>query len=50
MRRLCRDYKSIFSKVKNYEEYLSKKEIEFLSEHSEGWLLPYKDSWKSLLS
>ena len=50
MRRLCRDYKSIFSKVKNYEEYLSNKEIEFLKDHSEGWLLPYKDSWESLLS
>jgi hypothetical protein len=35
----------IVGKVKNFEEYLNTDEIEFLANHSEGWLNKYKDAW-----
>jgi len=45
MRRLMRDYKANFTKIKNYKEYLSKDEVEFINQHSQGWLDKYKDAW-----
>ena len=45
MRVLSRNNEVIVGKIKNFKEYLNIDEIEFLANHSEGWLNKYKDAW-----
>ena len=45
MRVLSRNNAVIVGKIKNFEEYLDADEINFLANHSEGWLNKYKDAW-----
>jgi len=45
MRHLTRDHKSIFTKLKNYKDYLNKDEIKFIETYSKGWLDKYKNYW-----
>lgn len=49
MRKLYRDYNYISGVgSKNFEKYLSKSDMEFLKEFSEGWLDKFKDAWHLL--
>lgn len=51
MRQLTRDpFKSIISKVKNHEQYLNKEEINFINEHTFGWIDKYKNGWNLIHS
>jgi len=45
MRQLTRDHKNIFTKLKNYKDYLNKEEIKFIETHSKGWLDKHKNCW-----
>jgi len=50
VRKLYRDYKIILGKrtLKEAAAYLTEAELEFLKNHSEGWLDQYRDAWPLL--
>lgn len=50
MRKLSRDFSHIVRNTPNYRELLTKTEVEFINEYSEGWINQFKNAWHLLKS